>query len=64
MIEQLKKLLSDHGIMEKFAAGKIGVTPATMTNWLTGKKKPALRYEKNIKAYLAIYSSLINNSEK
>lgn len=64
MIKQLKKLLEDHGIMKSFAAKQIGVAPATMCNWLSGKTKPTLKQTKNIKSYLVIYSSLIVNNEK
>jgi predicted transcriptional regulator len=64
MIRELKKLLADHGIMKSFAAQKIGVVPATMTNWLAGKTKPTLSQTKNIKAYLAKYTTLMNNNEK
>jgi DNA-binding XRE family transcriptional regulator len=64
MINQLKKLLEEHGIMKSHAAKQIGVVPATMCNWLSRKTEPTLKQTKNIKSYLAKYSSLIQNNEK
>ena len=64
MIEQLKKLMADHGIMKSHAAKQIGVVPATMCNWLAGKTEPTLKQTKNIKSYLAKYSCLTQNNEK
>ena len=64
MINQLKKLLEEHGIMKSFAAEKIGVVPATVTNWLHKKTVPTLKQTKNLKIYLAKYSSLMQDNEK
>jgi DNA-binding XRE family transcriptional regulator len=64
MIEDLKKLLKDHGIMKSFAAKKIGVVPATITSWFSKKSTPSLKQEKSIKSYLAKYAQIMQDSEK
>lgn len=51
--KQLKRLIDDRGMKQKFVAGKLNVSSALVTQWLTGVKPIANRHIHELKRIFA-----------
>ena len=61
VVDKLKEILKLTRGTQKELAGKLGVTPKTMSFWLNGRKRPSVEHERKI---TALYRNMVELARK